>query len=233
MNWPLNEYPNPHEPGGRSPTDAPLPETSAGAPLDLPEGPFDLIAADPPWKFHRWSEDTGDGRAPEMHYQTETLDWICAQPVERVAARDCHLMLWVTGPMLAAGLHVPVIRAWGFAPSSVAFVWLKINKKSIQGRLFALPRKEDFFMGLGKTTRQNAEYVILGRRGNPQRHANNVHQLIIEPRREHSRKPEAFYTEAERYAGIDARRLELFAREQRPGWTTVGNEASKFNEAAE
>ena len=233
MNWSSTAQTNPQ--GDQSPAGSPLPEKPAGAPLLLPDGQFDLIVADPPWKFEPWSLNLEDKkvRAAEHHYGTQDLDWICSLPVADVAARDCHLMMWITGPMLARGVHARVLDAWGFEPSSIAFVWLKINRKAVQGRLFALPRKEDFFMGLGHTTRQNAEYVILGRRGKPRRHAANVHQLIIEPRREHSRKPEAFYTEAERYAGLEARRLELFARESRPGWTAVGNEVGKFNEAAE
>ncbi|WP_421849967.1 MT-A70 family methyltransferase [Oricola sp.] len=201
----------------------------------MPDGPFDLIVADPPWRFGHWKLNLDDTkvRAVEQHYQTQSLEWICDLPVAEVAARNSHLMLWITGPMLARGVHATVLQAWGFEPSSIAFVWLKINKKSVQGRFWSLPRKEDFFMGLGHTTRQNAEYVVLGRRGRPQRHARDVHQLIIEPRREHSRKPEAFYVEAERYAGRDARRLDLFARKQRPGWTAAGNEIAKFDGVAE
>ena len=82
---------------------------------------------------------------------------------------------------------------------------------------------------MGKTTRQNAEFVVFGRRGKPARHSRAVHQLLIEGRREHSRKPEDFYVAAERYAGPEARRLELFARQSRPGWTAWGNEAAKLD----
>ena len=79
---------------------------------------------------------------------------------------------------------------------------------------------------MGHTTRQNAEYVVLGRRGKPRRLCKDVHQLIIQPRREHSRKPDEFYARVERYC--TGPYLELFARQRRPGWTAWGNELDKF-----
>ena len=79
---------------------------------------------------------------------------------------------------------------------------------------------------MGHTTRQNAEYVVLGRRGKPRRLRKDVHQLIIQPRREHSRKPDELYARVERYC--TGPYLELFARQRRPGWDCWGNEIDKF-----
>ncbi|MBJ6722415.1 adenine methyltransferase [Bacillus sp. PR5] len=211
----------------------------------LPEGPFDLIAADPNWRFTAFS-DKGLGRAPERHYKTATLDEICSLPVRDVAATNCHLMLWITGPALVAGYHGIVLRAWGFEPSAIGFVWvknLKHNELKLAPSDYRI-RKDgilvlkkhisasDFKMGLGHTTRQNAEFVVLGRRGRPRRYSKAVHQLIVDPLREHSRKPDAFFQAAEKYAAPDARRLELFARQPRAGWTSWGDEINKFAEAA-
>jgi N6-adenosine-specific RNA methylase IME4 len=204
---------------------------SADTAFDLPDGQFDLIAADPPWSFKAFSE-RGMARAPERHYRTQPLDWIAGLPVADIAARNCHLMMWITGPMLVTGAHLPVMKAWGFNPSSIAFVWVKINKKAAQGRFFPPVSERDFFMSLGHTTRQNAEYVVLGRRGRPRRYDKAIHQLIVAPRREHSRKPDEFYERAERYAGIGARKVDLFGREQRTGWTVAGDEANKFGREA-
>jgi len=196
----------------------------------IPRGDFGLIAADPPWKYASWSEnnDPNNSRAPERHYQTQTLEWIASLPVAQTGGANVHLMLWIPGPFLVAGAHLPILESWNFRPSGIAYVWLKQNKKALQGRFFPPVSEKDFFMGLGKTTRQNAEFVVLGRRGRPVRHDKGNHQLIIEPRREHSRKPEDFYTRAERYAG-DVRRLELFGRQQREGWEVWGNETAKFS----
>ena len=195
----------------------------------LPDGEFDLIAADPPWRFTSYS-DLGLERAPEAHYDTITLEDLCALPVRSVAAKDCHLMLWINTPSLAAGFHTKILRAWGFKPSSVAFVWVKTKKTPRKIGALQPITSEDFAMGLGKTTRQNAELVILGRRGRPKRYDNAIHQIIAEPRREHSRKPDEFYRRAERYAAPNARRLDLFARQPREGWTVWGNQTDKFAE---
>jgi len=212
----------------------------------LPEGPFDLIAADPNWKYVTFS-DKGLGRAPDRHYATASIDEICALPVGDVAASNSFLMLWINGPSLIAGYHVPVMKAWGFKPSAMAFVWVKNNRHIrvdlSEGEYLMKPgnvvrfnkqiSSSDFYRGLGYTTRQNAEFVLLGRRGRPRRADKSIGQIICAPRREHSRKPDEFFDRAARYAGPDARKLELFSRQQRAGWSVWGNEVNKFAEAAE
>lgn len=86
-------------------------------------------------------------------------------------------------------------------------------------------------MGGGFTTRKNAEFCLIGKRGRSVRVAKDVHEIIIAPRREHSRKPEETYTRIERYCAGPY--LELFARQQRAGWESWGNQVEKFTEAAE
>jgi N6-adenosine-specific RNA methylase IME4 len=146
-----------------------------------------------------------------------------ALPVERIAARDAFLFFWSTGPVIATGAHVPIMRAWGFKPTAIAFVWVKTNPRA--PALFLTVR--DFCFGPGLTTRKNCEFVILGSRGQPKRQARDVAELVIAPRREHSRKPEEVYARIERYCV--GPRLELFARESRPGWTGWGNERTRFD----
>lgn len=85
-------------------------------------------------------------------------------------------------------------------------------------------------MGFGYWTRKQVEPCWLFTRGSPKRVSKGVRQLIVEPRREHSRKPEAQYARIE--ALVDGPRLELFARSQRAGWDSWGNEIEKFGAAA-
>jgi putative DNA primase/helicase len=47
--------------------------------------------------------------------------------VAPLAADACALLLWCTGPHIAIGTHVEIIKAWGFKPSTAAFVWVKQN----------------------------------------------------------------------------------------------------------
>lgn len=158
-----------------------------------------------------------------------SLAEIMALPVREIAARDCHLFLWTTGPHLQQAFKV--IDAWGFRYSSLAFVWVKRRRQADNdhdGMLFM--DRRDLFTGMGYTTRQNVEIVLLGRRGSPPRLARDVHQVITAPRQEHSRKPTEAHARIERYCA--GPRLEMFARAPREGWTAWGNETTKFVEAA-
>ena len=106
-----------------------------------------------------------------------SIDELCALPVKRLAEKDCLLFLWATFPQLPEALRL--IKAWGFTFKTVAFVWLKRNKKS-----------PSWFYGLGYWTRGNAEICLLAKRGKPKRHSAGVHQFIISPVEEHSKKPD-------------------------------------------
>jgi N6-adenosine-specific RNA methylase IME4 len=55
------------------------------------------------------------------------------------------------------------------------------------------------------------------------RHDDGSTGLIVARRRENSRKPDEIYVALERLFG-DVRRIELFGRRERPGWTHWGNE---------
>ena len=97
--------------------------------------------------------EKGKGRSAEQHYVTMATRKICDLPVAKLAAPDAHLFLWVPAPFVAKGLHVAVMRAWGFAPSAVGFVWVKPTKKGIASGVSILDATL-FAMGLGHTTRQ-------------------------------------------------------------------------------
>ena len=84
---------------------------------------YSVIYADPPWRYER-SKVQG---AAEKHYPTMGIDELCALPVPELAAKDCALFLWATFPQLPEALRL--IRAWGFRYRTVAFVWLKRNRK--------------------------------------------------------------------------------------------------------
>jgi N6-adenosine-specific RNA methylase IME4 len=138
------------------------------------------------------------------------VDEIAALPVEALAAKDCVLFLWGVWVQLPGVLRV--IESWGFTHKTVGFVWAKLNSSG-----------EGWHTGQGHYTLSNTEFCLLATRGNPPtRLALDVHQLIVAPVREHSRKPDEVHTRIERlFAGPY---LELFARAERPGWVTWGNE---------
>jgi N6-adenosine-specific RNA methylase IME4 len=200
---------------------------------ELPRRHFQCIVADPPWHFKSRTAvqvgNPGSERYVERHYATMSMAEILALPVSEVAAKDAHLFMWVTGPMLRDAFAV--MEAWDFKYSSVAFTWVKLRRAFDARQLRILPTLEsDLHVGLGLTTRKNAEFCLLGRRGSARRNAKDVREIIMSPVREHSRKPDEAVQRIERYC--DGPYLELFARSSRPGWTAWGNETDKFEAAA-
>lgn len=169
---------------------------------------FPAILADPPWAFKTYSEK-GKGRSADRHYSCMTIDEIEELPVNALADKNSVLFLWTTSPMIPRALEV--IDAWGFSYKTVAFTWVKVNRKA-----------PGFFMGNGYWTRANSEYCLLATQGHPHRKHRDVRQLIVAPRREHSRKPDDTYECIERL--VDGPYLELFARYKRKGWSSWGNE---------
>ena len=85
------------------------------------------------------------------------------------------------------------------------------------------PQKPTWFYGLGYWTRGNAEICLLAKRGQPKRRSKSVHQFIISPIEEHSKKPDITREKIIELAG-DLPRVELFARQKTPGWDAWGNE---------
>lgn len=179
-----------------------------------PAGGFDLIMADPPWSYEMRSEK-GYGRAPDAHYTTMSIEAIKAMPVEALASPNCLLWLWAVSPMLPEAMEV--IRAWGFTFKTSGH-WAKVGASGKQA------------FGTGYILRNAGEPFLIATRGFPKT-TRSVRSVIIAPVREHSRKPERAFSEAE-HLMPEARRLELFSRQQRPGWSVWGNEVGKFEGVA-
>lgn len=170
---------------------------------------YSAIYADPPWSFQVWSGE-GKDRAAENHYPTMTQAEIEALPVADMAADDCALFMWAVMPQLPEALAV--IKAWGFEYKTCAFVWVKQTKD-----------EERFATGMGYWTRANAEVCLLATRGSPARLNADVHQVVMSPRMEHSKKPDEVASRIERL--VPGPYLEMFARRPRDGWDLWGNQA--------
>jgi N6-adenosine-specific RNA methylase IME4 len=180
---------------------------------------YGVIYADPPWSFRNWSAK-GTGRNAISHYDCLDLGALSALPVADMAADDCALFLWAVDPLLPRALDL--IQRWGFTYKTVAFYWVKLNAGQ--------RHDADYFTGLGYWTRANPEQCLLATRGKPQRQAKDVRRLVVEKRREHSRKPDCVRERIERLVGGPY--LELFGRETKPGWDCWGNQAGLFDHGA-
>lgn len=193
---------------------------------------YGAILADPPWRFKTYNEK---GRShspdwkrfkgsPSKHYDTMSTDDICALPVAELAAEDCCLFMWISWPMLIDAIKL--IEVWGFEYKTCGFDWMKAHA----GQLDMLRDDSDVLMGMGYWTRANSEPCLLATRGSPKRLSAAVRQGIIEPRREHSRKPDCVHGRIEKL--VAGPYLELFARAPRAGWDVWGNQTEKFPDAA-
>lgn len=179
---------------------------------------FSTILADPAWGFKNYSAK-GEAKNPNQHYPCMTVDEICALPVGLLAADDCALFLWTTGPFLMAAEKVA--QAWSSGPrkrdqftySTTAFTWAKQNPSGI-----------GWAFGTGYWTRANPEFCLLFTKGSPKRLATDVPELLVAPRGRHSEKPVETFSRIERLTGGPF--LELFSRATRPGWTCLGNEVT-------
>ena len=163
---------------------------------------YGVILADPPWRYRVWSGNHGR-RTAESFYPTMSCEELCTlrTHIDRWAAKDCALFLWVTAPVL---LDAPkVIKAWGFTYKTVAFTWVKMNKNGKP------------FTGMGYYTRANAEFCLLATRGKPRVKVHGINQVILAPRREHFRKPDEQYPRIMQL--FEGPYLELFARARWPG----------------
>jgi N6-adenosine-specific RNA methylase IME4 len=202
----------------------------------IPRHCWRVIAADPPWRFLTRTA-AGEGKSPQAHYDTMTLEQIRALPVADLAARDCVLILWAWSPMLDVAMRL--LEDWRFKFVS-AGAWAK---RSESGRSWAF--------GSGYYLRGACEYFLIAKRGQPEARDKSVRNLIapgdpdllasechspdpaggdgpliVDRKREHSRKPDCTLAPFEQaFAGP---RLELFARTARPGWSAFGNEIGKF-----
>jgi N6-adenosine-specific RNA methylase IME4 len=165
---------------------------------------YGVIYADPPWRYS--SPPMGDvARANEQHYPTMEIRDICALPVP--AADDCVLFLWGTVPMLPQAIQV--LAAWGFTYKS-AIAWFKDKA------------------GTGYWVRGQYELLLIGVRGRvPAPSPGEQPPAVIEaPRGRHSQKPGIFADEIARLFP-NVTKLEMFAREVRPGWDVWGNEVAE------
>lgn len=171
---------------------------------------YQIIYADPPWTYKKSGGIKSARGLAKNHYNTMDIEDIKNLNVQSIADKNCYLFLWVTGPCIQEGLNV--LKAWGFELFTVAFTWVKKNKKS-----------DSLFWGMGNSTRANAEYVLLGRKGKLDRVARNIHSVVMSKIEAHSKKPDEVRKRIELLYG-DLSRIELFARQKINGWDSWGNE---------
>lgn len=165
---------------------------------------FKTIVADPPWEVGRGPEWSSNGNSRPLTYPTMSLEEISALPVEELADDGAHLYLWTINKYIEQTYGIA--RAWGFAPSTL-LTWCK-------------PRHG---IGLGGAYTLTTEHCLFSRRGVCAAERRMDSTWWEWKRGKHSAKPEAFIDMVESVS--PGPYLELFARRNRLGWSTWGNEA--------
>lgn len=178
---------------------------------------YGTIVADPPWHYAAMPKGGAKpgtmSKGQPLPYPSMTVDAICALPVADLAAPDCVLWLWTTNKYLPDAFTV--VDAWGFTYKQT-IVWAKNNP-----------------MPVGSVAPSAAEFLMVAKRGKPSTEWVWPSSVIVTPRppnRRHSTKPEVFLDLIEKCS--PGPRLEMFARRNRIGWSTWGNEALGHVEVA-
>ena len=176
--------------------------------LKAPNGLYDIIAIDPPWEYSERGGSSSksfeeNGNRGGVDYPTMTVEEL--KKIKIPSKNDCVIFLWTTHAFLKDSFDL--LNAWGFNYKAT-IVWDKVK------------------MGMGRNIRMQVEFCLLATKGNPILNGSGERDIITEPRREHSRKPEAFYSKVDNMtAGY---KLDYFAREKRENWFTYGAEDGKF-----
>ena len=165
---------------------------------------YQIIYADPPWKYNDSMGDDSTYGAATSQYDCMDVAELLELPIGNVSMENSVLFCWATAPMLQEAMEV--LRGWGFKYKT-HFVW----------------DKKRGFVGHYSDVRH--ELLIIATKGSctPK---NNDRQpsVIAEEKQEHSRKPDLFYGLIE--GMYDGPYLELFGRRNRDGWTVWGNEVA-------
>lgn len=169
----------------------------------LPElnGLYDIISVDPPWNYGR-EYDPENSRVANPYPEMSVNE---IKDLKLPFTDNAIIFLWTTHKFLPESFEI--LKTWGFEYKAT-LVW---NKEKI---------------GMGAWFRMQCEFCLFAIKGKPFWNNTTERDIIIESRREHSRKPDSFFEMVNKICV--GRKLEYFAREKRDGWDIFGNDTNKF-----
>ena len=139
-------------------------------------------------------------------YPTQTFRQMAATPLLDLLADDAIVWMWTINRFLYEALQI-ARDVWQLEQLNI-LTWDKVR------------------VGTGCYLRGQTEHCVLLRRGNPIFTQGAYTTLIREQAREDSRKPELFYRLVE--DTCPGSKVELYARQNRPGWHAHGAEQDVF-----
>lgn len=186
---------------------------------------YSCIVADPPWAPR--DKLPGPTRGAAKQYPVMSTFGIAMLAIHlgpqlflynKPVARDAILFLWRLSSM--QGDALAVVTSWGFDVKSEV-VWQKLTKRGLP------------WFGMGRTVRASHETCIVAVRGRASKVIRNrgIRSTFAAPvpvdgegRYIHSAKPTEFFSQIVEPLVGDVPRLEIFARQRRPGWDAIGNQ---------
>ena len=171
------------------------------------KGLYNVVSVDPPWNYEGQSKEITSfdsiGRRVANPYPEMSTQEI--KEIKLPLMDDAIVFLWTTHKFLPDAFEI--LKEWGLEYKAT-IVW---NKEKI---------------GMGAWFRMQCEFCLLGIKGKPYWDNTKHRDIVIEPRRQHSRKPDSFFDIVNEITL--GRKLEYFAREKRKGWDIFGNDINKF-----
>lgn len=178
---------------------------------------YDIIYADPPWRYDApnaiaprrgatLSNQETRNIAIDTRYDTMSLDEL--KKLEIPCKKDAILFLWAVSALLPEALYI--MKAWGFKYKS-NMVWDKVQ------------------VTWGFWFQNQHELLLLGIKGKIKcpDFKNRYKSLLTSKKRTHSRKPDEIRMMIEKmFPGRS--KIELFARQRFEGWNAHGNEAPRL-----
>lgn len=176
---------------------------------NIPElkGLYDVISIDPAWNYEGENKNTtsydANGRRVANPYPEMSTQEI--KNINLPLMEDAVVFLWTTHKFLPDAFDI--LRSWDL-DYKATLVW---NKEKI---------------GMGAWFRMQCEFCLVGIKGKPYWNNTIYRDIMNEPRRQHSRKPDVFFDMVDKITL--GRKLEYFSREKREGWEVFGNDINKF-----
>lgn len=173
---------------------------------------YKTIVIDPPTKYGVWGKASFDHRPNDfdrpLPYKAMSIEEISNLPIKEFADTNCELYFWTTQKYLPNSFEI--IKKWGFKYCQT-LIWCKKPMGKGQGGVYC----------------PTNEFLILARIGKMPKveRIDSTWFLVKRPHNSHSTKPEFFQDMIEKVS--DEPRLEIFARRERLGWVTIGDELGK------
>lgn len=171
------------------------------------KGLYNVISIDPAWNYEGENKNItsydANGRRVANPYPEMSTQEI--KDIKLPLLNDSVVFLWTTHKFLPDAFDI--LKNWNL-DYKATLVW---NKEKI---------------GMGAWFRMQCEFCLVGIKGKPYWDNTTYRDIINEPRRQHSRKPDAFFDMVDKITL--GRKLEYFSREKREGWHVFGNDVNKY-----